>query len=527
VIGAFIKQSASTSLEERRAAIEGLYELAYKVHSKVASAIPTLIDALLDPDPKLGESALWALHYCSPDSVEPLVGCLAHGQALVRERAAHSLGNIGERARPAVPRLLELLTDDDQAVRRRSAWAIGLTHDVEERTIAALFDRVAIGTTEDASAALHALGNIGKVLHEPAPLLAHQPLITDALHHADSNVRWSAMYVVESLLLEPQDHAELLCAILQRDESSRVREGALRTLEKLAPSTDLAVLLPTLQSLLDARGAEASLACQVIGKMRPAPLEAVDQLVRALDDDKLVLPAATALWSIEKRIEPLLPALDRVFDDYSEEVCDLICDLGPAAAPLLPKLIGALAEESWDLQWAAADALGAVASSDWEVVGHLLDALSHPSPIVRSASARSLAKTGDAAVPRLRTLAANRSDLANAWAAFALGEMGPAAAAALPELRAGMSDGDEPLASCCAIAIALISGDAEALPYLLEIVRSDDPSAPRRGAASAIAKLGPVAQSAEGALEALLDDEDFDVADAARAALASIRGATH
>ena len=271
LVNALIERSASANLDERRAAIEGLYELAYKVRSKVASAIPTLIGAMLDPDPKSGESALWALHYCSPDSIEPLIGCLAHRQAFVRERAAHALGNIGEDALSAVPRLLELLADDDQAVRRRVAWAIGLTRDVDQRTVAALFERVSVGTTEDAGAALHALGNIGKALDDPAPLIAHRDLIIAATQHADSDVRWSAMYVAESLQLQPQDHANLLSAILLRDESSRVREAALQKLEALATSTDLGALLPKLESLLDHPGREASLACSVIAKMRPAP----------------------------------------------------------------------------------------------------------------------------------------------------------------------------------------------------------------------------------------------------------------
>lgn len=527
VVNGLIRQSASPSLTERQAAIEGLYELAYKVRCRVASAIPSLVDALLDPDPKLGESALWALHYCSPDSVEPLIDCLAHPQAFVRERSAHSLGNIGEGARSAVPRLLELLTDDDQAVRRRAAWAIGLIRDVKPSTITALFDRVGAGTAEDAAAALHALGNIGQALADAAPLVERQPLILEAMQHEHSDVRWSAMYVAESLRLSPQDHADLLSAVLFRETSNRVREAVLQKLEKLAPSTDLAALLPTLVSLLDKRDREASPACRVLAKMRPAPREAVEPLFRALDDDALVLPAATALWSIEKRVDPLLPALERVFEDYEEEVCDLICTLGPAAAPLLPKVIGALAKEDWDLQWAAADALGAVASEDQKVVSHLLDALGHPSPIVRSASARALAKTGNAAVPQLRSLVVSTSDLRNAWAAFALGEMGPIATAAIPELRAGMRGGEEPLSSSCAIAIALVSGDAETLPFLIKILRSDDARAPRRSAASAIARLGPGARAAQEALEALLADEDYEVVDAAQTALASVRGAPH
>lgn len=219
--------------------------------------------------------------------------------------------------------------------------------------------------------------------------------------------------------------------------------------------------------------------------------------------------------------------LERIFDEDGESVCDLICEIGPAAAPLLPKLVQALAEENWDLQWAAADALGAVASADPHVVAALLDALAHPSPVVRPAAARALARTGASAVRALRMLIVARSDPRAPWAAYALGQMGPVAAEALPELRSGMRDRGEPLSSCCAIAVARIGGDAEAVPYLIEVLQSDNPGAPRREAASTLAQLGPAARGAMASLDALLGDADFDVHQAAEEALAAIQGHSH
>jgi hypothetical protein len=121
-----------------------------------------------------------------------------------------------------------------------------------------------------------------------------------------------------------------------------------------------------------------------------------------------VLPVASALWRSEGRAESILPALQRIFHDNAEGVCDLICELGPAASPLLPDVIRALAEEDWDLQWAAADALRAIASTDQAVLSPLLDALAHPSPIVRSASARALAAAAVAALGALKVLLSDR-----------------------------------------------------------------------------------------------------------------------
>jgi HEAT repeat protein len=105
--------------------------------------------------------------------------------------------------------------------------------------------------------------------------------------------------------------------------------------------------------------------------------------------------------------------------------------------------------------------------------------------------------------------------------------MGPTAAESLSDLRAGMCSGFEPLAGCCAIAVARIAGEIGAVPFLVATLRSDDPVAPRQAAAKALAELGPAATAAVEALEALVDKDDIEVADAAMQALVAIRGTPH
>jgi HEAT repeat protein len=90
-----------------------------------------------------------------------------------------------------------------------------------------------------------------------------------------------------------------------------------------------------------------------------------------------------------------------------------------------------------------------------------------------------------------------------------------------------MRSRDEPLSSCCAIAVARIGCDAEAVPYLIGVLQSGDAAAPRREAASALAQFGPAARGAIKSLAALLGDEDFEVHQAAEEGLAAIRGSRH
>jgi len=527
VIHSLTERAASEDLGSRRSAFEGLYELAYKAGPKAAGAIPVLIEGLFDPDPQVGERASWALNYCKPHSIEPLIECLAHPLESVRERAAHALGNIGEEAMLAAPALRRLLADESQPVRSRAAWALGLLKDADPQTLAPLARLLSQGTVNDRSSAMHAIGNLGKATDGPAAIDPYRPLILDSLDDPYPGVRRWAIYAAESLEMDAQEAAELMVSLIHREAVGEVMQAALARLKTLAPLVDLAGTEPRLAELVETHGREAALACEVLASMRPRPTQATDVLRRALGVDDMVLPAAAALWKIEGSSEPLLPALERIFDDYGESVCDLVCELGPAAAPLLPRLIRALAEEDWDLQWAAADALGAVASSQSEVMTVLLDALMHPSPIVRSAASKALARLGGAAVPALRQVVADGADRRAPWAAFALGEMGAVAAEALGELRVGMRDGKEPLSGCCAIAVAQIAGDADSVPYLVGLLSNNDSQAPRRAAVRALAEVGPAALAAVAALEALLEDDDFDVQQAAEEALAAIQGRSH
>jgi HEAT repeat protein len=527
ILTELIDRAGHADVQIRREAIERIYELALKVHVKAAAAIPTLIGGLVEPDPKIGESSLWALHYCAPESIDPLVECLSHDIAFVRERAAHSLGNIGDNASgAAAPRLRALLGDAEEAVRKRAAWALGLMHNACDDTVQLLAGMITNGTLGDASAALHALGNIGKSAGS-ALLAPYREQILAALNSPGTDSRRWALYAAESIGLDVQAWADVLVNLVRQDESAEVRSAALSTLKSIASSVDLEHAVPALVARLVEPGREASLSCDVLGAMRPRPIGAIPPLQEALTRDELVLSAASALWRIEGQADSIVPALRRIFDDYGEGVCDLICELGPAASPLIPDVIKALAEENWDQQWAAADALRAIASSDQMVLPSLLDALAHPSPIVRSASARALAATGVVAVRSLKALLVDASDSRAPWAAYALSEMGPVAAESLSELRAGMRSGSEPLTGCCAVAVARIAGDIGAVPYLVATLRSDDPLAPRQAAVKALAELGPAATVAVGALEALADDEDINVADAAVQALLSIRGTPH
>lgn len=106
-------------------------------------------------------------------------------------------------------------------------------------------------------------------------------------------------------------------------------------------------------------------------------------------------------------------------------------------------------------------------------------------------------------------------DVAARWyAAYALGEFGPRAAAAVPALRKVLENRGEHeyVRGGAARALGCIGPGAEsAVPLLIETLASEHHVAVRRNAAWALGRLGPAARSAVPALRKRLDDADAAV----------------
>ena len=513
----------------RQTTIRDLWDLCRKVRVRARAAIPIWLELLADEDKEIGESAIYGLSYTAPDSLEPLIDQLRHHHPTVRQRACSSFGIIGKEAIVAANSILPLLADPVQEVRSRAAWALGLIGDARQRTITALFDMARAGTTEDRRSALHGLAGLAKAAADLAPFRVRQQEIFDALTDADDDVRWSACYAIEALDLDPTTHVDLIVPRLS-DRSHRVEEMAIGQLKKLAEDIDLTSCLAQIcQVVGGGRERSASIACKVIGMLGPRAHAAVPFLIDALEgeDELTVIAAATALWRVDRHIDVALPHLARLFPDFGETVCDAITQIGPAAAPLIDQVLAALESDDWDLQWAAADALGCMGSSDPAALAKLAAALGHESVIVVSAAAAALARIGAAAVPVLSDILLQHDDPRAEWAADALGRIGPAAGAAAEPLLARLHSPRPGLAAWSAIALAKITGDERTVPMLVKLLDRTDRADLREHAALGLKIVGPRASGAAGALNALRHDPDPDVRTAAEAALSAVTAARH
>jgi HEAT repeat protein len=513
----------------RRTAIRELADLCRIVRVRARAAIPVWLELLADEDKEIGESASYGLSYSAPNSLEPLIDQLRNHHPTVRQRACSSLGMIGKEAIIAAHGILPLLADPVQEVRSRAARALGSIGDARQHTIAALLDMARAGTTEDRRSALHGLGILSKAAADYTLLRERQQEIFDALTDADEEVRWSACYAIEAIDLDPATHVDLIVPRLS-DPSERVEEMAIRQLKKLAEEIDLTShVAPICQVIRRGRKRSATAACEVIGTLGPRAHAAAPFLIDALEgeDEFIVIAAAKALWRVDRRIDVALPQLARLFPDFGETVCDAITQIGPAAAPLMDQVLAALESDDWDLQWAAADALGCMGSSDPVVLATLAAALGHESVIVVSAAAAALARIGAAAVPVLSDILQQPDDPRAEWAADALGRIGPAAGAAAEPLLAQLHSPRPGLAAWSAIALAKITGDERTVPMLVKLLDRTDRADLREQAALGLKMVGPRASDAAGALNALRHDPNDDVRTAAEAALSAVAAARH
>ena len=135
-----------------------------------------------------------------------------------------------------------------------------------------------------------------------------------------------------------------------------------------------------------------------------------------------------------------------------------------------------------------------------------------------------LGRCGVRAVPALVRILRDTDDEVRAWAAEALGEIGPEAKVAIPALMKALGDSKGGVRLCAARALGRVGPEAKAaVPALIKALGDSD-YIMRECAAGALGAIGPEAKVAVPALVKLSEDASFVVRQAAAAALKKIRG---
>jgi HEAT repeat protein len=418
-----------------------------------------------------------------PEAVPSLAAALADRDPLVRAEAAGDLGQLGDLSRPALPALRAALRDPDPFVRVYAAEAVARI-DPEDR-----------GALEPLAAALRhpdgAVGNAaaGALAGLGPRALASAPALRAALRQDPAEVRSAAALALGEVIPEAAPRGEeteesvaALVRALREDRSADVSYWAARALLKFGPAARNA--LPALVAALRDRG-------------RPAARDVAADVLSRLGPDAVPLLG-------EALLDPQCGA--------RRHVAQYLGDMGPAARPAVPALLRTLqAEDPW-LRFEAASALmhidpDAAAAVAVPVLGALLDR--EKGAHVRWKAVAVLGQLGPRAQPAVPDLALVLQDEAlpmRRSAAVALGNIGPGAGAAAPGLTALLRDDDRGLRVEAARALWRIDRGREAVAFVIRAC--DEKGEQRVRAVDALGEMGPEAARAVPALRKALQDPD-------------------
>jgi len=462
-----------------------------------ATVIDPLAETAVHPDGRARRSAVRALRrYKSLTDLGPIVSKqLADADPGVIMAALQTLADMGD---DAVPFLMEALKDPKSKYWAEIALAeIGPDAAPATAALAAAADE---GPTEERLQALLSLAAIGD------RAAAAAPAAVKALESDDAALRLPAAFALGRMKAAAGDEslkkvaagddpflggvAAWALARIHPDDQALVADAVVRLRQGLANADP------------DARAACINGLSDLAGSLGDdARTELAGEFTGLLADTDPVT-GRSAGAALIRLGGPAVAALRAKFADPAVRlnVIEILSAMGSAAKPALGELVTALGDADPQCRGDAAVAIAALGADGAEAVPQLQKLLADPS-----------ASAGE----RYAT-------------AYALGKIGPAAAAATPVLRELAQSEDEMLATVATWAGLKIKPDDAsqfdaAIPLLRRALRGDRDMV-RLEAAVALGDIGPAASSAIPILE-LVSEEDSakEVRLAAAAALAKIR----
>lgn len=377
------------------------------------TSVPVLIEALKDP-----KSRYWAclglaeIGAAASPAVAPLTRLAAEGEIDERLQAILALAAIGEpAAATAAPALVGALESPDKSLRFPAAYALGKTRaaagDLALEKAVADEDKVLAATAAWARAQIHR--GEGSFAAEALKRLL------EAVAHADPGVREGAVAGLSDLAgqLDAEQRRQLAATFvgLIADPHPEVGLAAGGALIRLGESS-----LGALRGKLSDPEIRTHV-LEILAGIGPAAKPALDDIVKELDDKDAdhAGEAAVAIGAIGPEAAAALPALQRIVGDAAR----------PAA-----------------LRYSAAYALGRIgpaakaAEPDLRKLTEVEDELMATVAVWAALKVAPEDKTlFERAVPLLRRALRADREMVRLESAVALGDIGPAAATAVPMLE--------------------------------------------------------------------------------------------
>lgn len=397
--------------------------------------------------------------------VEALTKQLENKKPRVRALAAKALGLIGEPAKPAAKALAKLVADQDETVRRAAIRALGQIKPGQEMVV---------------------------------------PLMQEALAHADPYV---VAYATHNLAEVGPD---IVPPMLKAMEDDSTIYYAMLVLAELGPDAKEAV--PALTKALGHPNVEVRHeAAQALRAIGPDAKSAVPELIKALDDEFVQMPAALALGSIGPPASAALDALSKISDDSDDvlEICALWAiskienDPDKSKTVTVPALVKFLVSDDQQVRRAAAMALLDLKPGPKVIAPLIAKVFADASDEAKADMVDAVATMGVEAVPRL--VEALQYPAIRQQAVRILGEIGPDAAAAIPELLKHIGDEDPELRADLFTALGHMGSDnSEVITAAMQALDDEDEEVVI-SALYALGKSGKHANTCAAKVKQLLD----------------------
>ena len=385
--------------------------------TRIVQGMPSAVKSKLagandDPSPMVREVAtltLAKLVPLPPNAIEQLNVALQDDGPNVRRAAAEAAQQIGGKAKPCLPTLIESFGNEDTSEAKVAIiHAINALHDDAPELIAFLAESV---DDEDKLVRIASLSSLGD--QEKLPPSLH-PQFSAAMGDSDSSIRRLATRAIVLIRKHKKNSAKLVVKAL-KDDDKQVREQALRSVAALGSAAAEAVDVIAEQlndDSADVRIAAVDSLAQ-LGKTARPSFDDVAKL--ATDAEKDVRMAVIKnVRKIEKDADKLLPLLVKAVEDTEKEVRSLAAhELGEMeedAAPAVPALITMLRKD--DDSDAARQALREINTAGDEAVPLFLEILQDEDAGRRTRYyavylLRKMGSRAKSALPKLRELAKN------------------------------------------------------------------------------------------------------------------------
>lgn len=425
---------------------------------------PLVLKILEQGDPKTIVPALQTLAREGERVVPRLIEALDHAEA--RYWACVALAEIGPAAAAAVPRLSEILKDENPEVRLHSLVALGEIGEAAQPAVPAI---VAALEKDPFPPVQHAaVFALGKLKATSANAVLGKSLESD-----DALLRILSAWALART--NPADRQVVQRAVREvlgafKSQDVHVRRAAARAVADFDADPEL--VGPALVEVL--RDKDPAVVANAIDALAGLGPKALRNIGRALSTPELRFYAVRLVARLGREAESAVPELIEVVKkppqtdedvEFVREAQFALGAVGPGAASAVPALIESLKSAHEEIAASAAFALARIGPAARAAVPALRENLRKDDFLVKLSSLRALLQI-QPAEPRLTAVAAplliqalgNERDMIRAEAASAIGEMGAAGKRAIPDLKKLLTDPSEMVRQAATSALEKLEG---------------------------------------------------------------------